>query len=44
MPDDNIWPFVTTLALSALFLGMLRVEWWLIGGGTLGLPRSSGPG
>jgi cytochrome c oxidase subunit 1/cytochrome c oxidase subunit I+III len=30
MPEDSPWPFILTLAMSALFTGMLVRNWWCI--------------
>jgi len=31
-PDPSIWPFVTTLATSVLFVGSIFDEWWVVWG------------
>ncbi|HET7412512.1 MAG TPA: cbb3-type cytochrome c oxidase subunit I [Pararhizobium sp.] len=33
MPEDNAWPFATTIAMSAGFVGLLMTWWWLAGAG-----------
>ena len=34
MPEDSPWPFLTTLAMTAGFAGLLLHWWWLaLGGG-----------
>ena len=35
MPEDSLWPFLTTLAMSAGFVGLLVQWWWLAAAGGL---------
>ena len=35
MPGDSAWPFLTTLAMTAAFAGLLLHWWWVAAGGAL---------
>ena len=39
MPSDSLWPFLLTVALSVVFVGLLTRIWWLsgVGGGLLAI-------
>ncbi len=37
MPDDTLWPFLTTIAMTFFFAGLLLHGWWWAAAGGLGI-------